>query len=106
MTGATNASFESSPFLRGVQEKLSELSGHESLRLRVSGASEPVWEKTDDGDEVLVRWACWTIEKNGEELSEPKFEVLSDKVDQEQLSRELPVFFPSIEIVVDDDIGI
>lgn len=106
MNNVASASFESSPFLQSVQGKLGELSGHEGVRLRVSVARQPVWEKTSDGDEVLVRWACWTVEKHGEELTEPEFEVLSDKVTQEQLSRELPVFFPDIEIVVDDDIEI
>lgn len=94
---------ESSPLLRRIRERLDSLPLHAG-RLRISVAKDSVWEASADGESVLVRWMCWSIEDGGREVVDPIFEVLSDKVTRAQLARELPGFFPEVEVVVDNDI--
>lgn len=75
-------------------------------KLHVSVAREPVWEKSPLGDEVLVRWLCWSLDDENGEVVAPTFEVLSKDVTEQQLARELPSFFPGVEVVVDHDIEV
>ncbi len=75
-------------------------------KLRVSVADEPKWEKSGSGDEVLVRWACWNLEKEGNEVTPPEFEVLSKDVTRERLAKELPALFPELEVEVDNAIDV
>ena len=98
---------ENSPLLvRRIRDALVQF-GTERMTIRVSVAREPKWEKSSAGGEVLVRWLCWSIE-NGEEVEvvQPNFEVLSDKVTEEQLREELPAFFPNSIVIVNDDIEV
>ena len=101
--GPTKPSFENSPLLLRINEALQANSPFRG-KLRVSVADTPKWEKTSSGDEVLVRWACWNLEFNGEELTPPEFEVLSQDITRERLANELPEFFPDIEVEVDNAI--
>jgi len=96
-------SFEASPLLQRIREALNANAPFKG-KLRVSVADKPRWEKSSSGDEVLVRWACWNLEVNGNDLTEPVFEVLSKDVTRERLASELPGFFPDIEVEVDDSI--
>ncbi|MEZ4302516.1 MAG: hypothetical protein R3B70_46740 [Polyangiaceae bacterium] len=74
-------------------------------RIRVSVAREAKWEKsTSNGDEVLVRWLCWSVEDGEKEIVPPQFAVVSVNVTEERLRHELPARFPSVDIIVDDDI--
>ncbi|MFT3755983.1 MAG: hypothetical protein QM769_08550 [Pseudoxanthomonas sp.] len=95
---------ETSPLLQRIKKQLDSHS-LEVGRLRISVADEAIWEPSDDGS-VLVRWMCWSIEDGDQEVVEPEFEVLSDKITHERLARELPSFFPGIEVVVDNDIEV
>ena len=97
--------FEASPLLQRIREALNAHAPFEGT-LRVSVANEPKWEKSSSGGEVLVRWACWNLEVNGNEVTEPVFEVLSKDVTRERLARELPEFFPEIKVEVDDAIEV
>lgn len=101
-TGRSNSSL----FVKRIREKLRLLPEDGEILLRVSVAAKARWEKTDSEDEVLVRWACWTVERHGKEITAPEFEVLSDQVTREQLARELPSFFPGVEVIVDEDIDV
>ena len=98
-------SFESSPLLQRIREALNANAPFKG-KLRVSVADETKWEKSRSGDEVLVRWACWNLEVNGNEVTEPMFEVLSKDVTRERLAIELPGFFPGIEVEVDNAIDV
>lgn len=99
--------FESSLLLRRMAEAIAK---HRPERgtLRVSVAREPKWEKRSPGTDeaVFVRWLCWSIEEGGREVVPPEFEVLHPSVTDERLRRELPGFFPSLEVVVDNDIEV
>lgn len=95
---------ESSPLLRRIRQRLDALAPLKNGLVRLSVADEPRWEKSDGGDEVLVRWACWSIEDDGAEVSEPEFEVLSKDVTRSRLEDELPRNFSDVRIVVDNDI--
>lgn len=94
---------ENSPLLKRMHDALA-LHGQAGCRLRVSVANEAKWEKSKRGDEVLVRWLCWSIELGDRELVAPVFEVVSSGVTRERLSKELPNVFPELEVVVDEDI--
>lgn len=98
-------SFENSLLLRRIRDALS---AHRPFagKLRVSVANELKWEKTSSGDEVLVRWACWNLELNGRDVTEPMFEVLGEHATRERLLAELPRFFPEVEVEVDDAIEV
>lgn len=74
--------------------------------LRVSVARETRWERTRHGDEVHVRWLCWSIEDAGKEIQPPEFEVISPDVTQELLADELPAVFRDVQVVVDDDVDV
>jgi len=76
----------------------------EHVRLRVSVAKQPKWEQSHKGDEVLVRWICWSIETGDIELTPPEFEVVSKNITEEILAHDLPVIFDHIEVLVDSDI--
>ncbi len=97
--------YSSSPFVRRIREVLRE---HEPFggTLRVSVADEPQWEDSSSGGQVLVRWACWNLEKNGEDITKPVFDVLSHEVTAERLAHDLPILFPDIKVVVDNCIEI
>ena len=94
---------DSSPLLRRMHEAL-ELSGRSGYRLRVSVADEANWEKSKRGDEILVRWLCWSIEDGDREVAAPVFEVVGANVTRELLALELPQVFRDVEVIVDDDI--
>lgn len=74
--------------------------------VRVSVANETRWENSAHGTEVLVRWACWSIEDDGVEVSPPEFEVLSASVTQDRLREELPALLPDVGLVVDGDVDL
>src|SRR5688572_24560130 len=77
--------FETSPLLQRIRSALNANAPFKG-KLRVSVADEPKWEKSSSGDEVLVRWACWNLEVNDHEVTEPVFEVLSKDVTREKLA--------------------
>lgn len=95
---------ESSVLLQRMQRALDEFDSVDGT-LHVSVASAPKWERSENGDEVLVRWLCWSIESADREINEPEFDVVSQHVTQELLADELPKIFPKIKVVVDDDIS-
>jgi hypothetical protein len=75
--------------------------------LHVSVAPDSRWEKSpSDGQDVLVRWLCWSINDGDTEISPPEFEVVGKDVTQERLARELPAIFSDVEVIVDDDIDV
>lgn len=80
----------------------------EGLCLRVSVAEQvSIEHMSDDLNPVVVRWMCWGFERDGVELTEPQFEVLSKDVTAERLRKELPCqFHSSLTIVVDNDIEV
>lgn len=94
----------SSRLVTAIKRRLDGLSLLDPV-LRVSVADEPVWEKSKKGDFVHVRWMCWSVEDGGMEVVEPNFEVLSHLVTRSQLAQELPAFFDSLKVIVDNDIG-
>ena len=67
--------------------------------LRVSVAKDTNWEKSPSGDEVLVRWLCWSIHDGEDEITPPEFEVVSTQVTSDTLAKEL-------EISVDNEIDV
>ena len=98
---------DSSPLLRRMHEALVQ-HGRAGYRLRVSVADEAKWEKSNRGDEVLVRWVCWSIEDGDREVTAPVFEVVGPNVTTELLRLELPKVFSGVEVevVVDNDIDV
>lgn len=94
---------DNSPLLRRIQRALDENSFEQGI-LRVSVTDEPKWEKSSNGDEVLVRWLCWSINDGERELVPPEFEVVGKEVTAERLANEIPNSFKDIEIIVDNDI--
>ena len=93
--------FDNSPFVRRIRKAIAIHAPFDG-KLRVSVADEAKWEKSSEGDEVLVRWVCWNLIKDGVELIEPSFEVLSDKITREQLMNDLPLMFPAVDVEVDN----
>jgi hypothetical protein len=95
------------PLVKCIQDALVQF-GTQQMTIRVSVSRETAWEKSKAGDgEVLVRWLCWSIEDKEEvEVVRPNFAVLSDKITEEQLRKELPAFFPSSIVIVNDDIEV
>jgi len=103
---SSKPSIETSPLLRRIAEAIERLQPKQG-RLRVSVAREPRWEKSPlMSEEVFVRWICWSIEDGDKEIVPPEFEVLSPEVTEQQLRDELPRFFPSVEVRVDDQIEV
>ena len=96
---------ESSPLLRRIRNTLESLA-LDHCTLRVSVADTAQWEKSAAGDEVLVRWLCWSVESNGQELIRSEFEVVGKDVTRERLAEELPHIFPDVEVSVDNDIEV
>lgn len=96
---------ETSLLVRRIRAVLDSLHP-DGVILRISVADEPKWEKSKSGDEVLVRWLCWSIEQDGQEVSAPEFEVLHQDVTRERLSNELPTVFSNVEVRVDNDIDV
>lgn len=74
--------------------------------LHVSVSGEPVWEKSSNGEEVYVRWLCWSIENGDSELVPPQFEVVSPEITLECLKYDLPHVFSEVSVVVDNDIEV
>lgn len=101
----TQPTIENSPLLQRIQQSLNEIDSEQCV-LRVSVAEEPKWEKSANGDEVLVRWLCWSINDGEKEMVPPEFEVVGKDVTADRLTRELPSAFKGIEIVVDNDIDV
>lgn len=73
-------------------------------RIRISVADKAVWEQSSNGEQVLVRWLCWSVSDESGEIVAPTFEVLSEVVTRERLAEELPKMFPGVVVVVDGDI--
>jgi hypothetical protein len=85
--------------MRGALDRLKPARGY----LHVSVARELKWERsTSGGDDVLVRWLCWSINDGDREISSPEFDVVGKDVTRERLARELPVIFSDVEVIVDD----
>ncbi|MDC0742815.1 hypothetical protein [Polyangium mundeleinium] len=93
------------PLVRRIREAISACAPFDG-KVRVSVADEPRWETTSSGDQVLVRWACWTLERNGVELTEPVFEVLCKDITRESLADDLSSRLPDVEIEVDNAIEV
>ncbi|NUQ76259.1 MAG: hypothetical protein HUU21_22190 [Polyangiaceae bacterium] len=98
-------SFATSPLLQRIRDALNANAPFKG-KLRVSVADEPQWETSSSGEEVFVRWACWNLEADNIEVTEPVFEVLSKDVTRERLAAELPEFFPNVEVEVDNAIEV
>src|SRR5262245_58882024 len=98
-------SIESSPLLRRIRAALDRLQ-LKSGRLIVSVADDPKWEKSAAGDEVLVRWLCWSIEDGDREVAAPEFEVVGTDVTRVRLADELPRAFRDVEVIVDNEIDV
>jgi hypothetical protein len=96
---------ESSPLLKRIKEALDTAKPARGL-LRVSVADDPRWEKNAAGNEIFVRWICWSIDDGDEEVIPPEFEVVHESVTRERLARELPTIFPDLEVLVDNDIKV
>ena len=98
---------KNSPMLRRIRDAVESVGGDSSVRVRVSVAAKPVWERSPgNDDQVLVRWACWSIERGEHEVFPAQFEPLSQHVTEGQLRLELPDLLPGVEVVVDDDIDV
>ena len=102
MTVGINHS-EGSKFFQRMRQAILEHSPFGG-KLRVSVADAPKWEKSSSGDQLLVRWACWNLEEGDREITPPEFEALCDSETAENLAVELRVFFPDVEVEVDNDI--
>ena len=100
-----SVTIDHSLLLRRIAQTLSDLE-QSGCVLHVSVANETVWEKSENGGEVKVRWLCWSVEIDGVELVSPKFEVLSPLVSLYRLKKELPSVFRNVEVIVDDDIEV
>lgn len=96
---------DNSPLLQRIQSAL-DGNSFEQCILRVSVAEEPKWEKSPHGDEVLVRWLCWSINDGEREIVPPEFEVVGKDVTSQRLADDLPSIFKDIEIIVDSDIDV
>jgi hypothetical protein len=97
---------ETSPLLQRMRGALDRLKPDRGY-LHVSVARDLRWEKSpSNGDEVLVRWLCWSINDGDTEISPPEFEVVAKDVTPERLARELPAIFTDVEVIVDDDIDV
>jgi hypothetical protein len=94
---------ENSLFVRRIREAIL---AHEPFTgiLHVSVSDEMKWEETKSGYKVLVRWACWNLELDDQNVTEPEFEVLGESITRERLTAELPNLFPTVTVVVDGDI--
>lgn len=100
-----NPSIESSRLLKRIRQRLDSLALSKG-RLRFSIADDARWEASDNGDQVLVRWACWTIEDDGQEVTAPEYEALSQAVTRDRLMIDLPAAFRDIEVIVDNEIDV
>lgn len=98
-------SIESSSLLKRIRQKLDSLTLSKA-RMRFSVADEPRWEPSENGEQVLVRWACWTIESDGQEVTAPEYEPLSKEVTRTRLEIDLPTAFPDIDVVVENDVEV
>ncbi len=96
---------ENSLFVRRIREALVAHAAFNGI-LHVSVSDEMKWEQTNDGYKVLVRWACWNLENNDGNVTEPEFEVLGETATRERLAAELPAIFPEITVVIDDVIDV
>lgn len=91
------------PLVETIREFI-DYRGIDSGTLHVSVAQDMKWEKSQAGDEVLVRWLCWSVNDANKEIVPPQFEVVGAQVTLETLAKELPDFFPGLEVIVDNDI--
>ena len=94
---------ENSLFVRRIREALLANAPFSGI-LHVSISDEMKWEETNYGYKVHVRWACWNLEDSDGNVTEPEFEVLGETATRERLAAELPALFPSVTVIVDDDI--
>lgn len=92
-----------SPMVQSIRAALSRLRPARGL-LRVSVSTTPKWEPGRDDERIFVRWCCWSIDDDGREVHAPEFVVLSPSVTCERLARDLPPLFPTVKVVVDEDI--
>jgi len=74
--------------------------------LRVSVAKNTNWEESPSGDQVLVRWLCWSVLDGDVEIIPAEFEVVSKQTTSEVLAKELPDIFPDLKISVDNVIDV
>jgi hypothetical protein len=95
-------SIQTSPLLTRIAKAIEETRPARGI-LRVSVSPRPKWEPSPNGDQVLVRWICWSVNDGDREVVAPEFDVVRQEVTQERLAAELPGFFPSVEVVVDSE---
>ena len=87
-----------------IRAALERLKPNEGI-VHVSVANHLTWERSPgQGDEVLVRWLCWSIDDGDREIAPPEFEVAGKEVTRQRLASELPRFLPGVTVTVDDDI--
>ncbi|RME50702.1 MAG: hypothetical protein D6790_20885 [Caldilineae bacterium] len=97
---------DTSPLLQRIAQAIERHQPRQGL-LRVSIARDAKWETSPSSSEqVLVRWLCWSLQDGDDELVPPEFEVLHPDVTEERLREALPDIFPSVKVVVDDDIDV
>jgi hypothetical protein len=75
----------------------------QNLLIHVSVAKNTSIERFQN-DLIRVRWLCWSILCDQGEIRPPEYEVLSEDISRERLEQELPIFFPGVSMIVDDDI--
>jgi len=94
-----------SPLVGRIRAALDRASVDQPM-LRGSVARDTSWEKSPSGDEVLVRWLCWSVHDGDVEIIPPEFEVVGKQITSEKLRKELPDSFPDLNISVDNDIDV
>lgn len=94
---------EASPLLTRIQAALNRITPDQCI-LHVSVVENPKWEKSPNGDEILVRWLCWSVNDGEREVVPPEFEVVGRDVTWQRLERELSRVFEGVKVIVDNDI--
>jgi hypothetical protein len=91
-----------SPLLNRIAKAIEKARPAKGI-LRVSVSPRPKWEPSPNGEQVLVRWICWSVNDGDREVVAPEFDVVRQEVTKERLAAELPAVFPGIEVIVDNE---
>ncbi|RAU81945.1 hypothetical protein [Pontibacter arcticus] len=94
-----------SPLLLKIQEALHDLQ-EKQKGVQVSIIKEPIEQEDEKtGNTFLVKWLCWNIiDENGNELTEPKLEIVHKDLNEEVILFDLQKFFPEHQVIVDNEI--
>jgi hypothetical protein len=98
---------EDSPLLQKFDRAL-RAAGAPGIGIRVSITRKGQWfQPKDETDKYWVKWLCWAVvDKDGDDLTEPEFEVLDGDLDEKRFRANVARVFSSYECTFDNEINV